>query len=162
MKFLVYGIAGIAACRAISVLALLLRLRRNPSAGTQERERGLCTYGLCIPSSVMTQLHLLVQACTQQHTWTLTHSTVNKAMQSGNNHKQTTTICLFVSACRSQWASLATDHTTLPKHNNVQHHGFKKSKNKIYVKGVQPFVISLPLSYHLLSSFPTLSLPLFL
>lgn len=122
-------------------VALLLRLRRNPSAGTQERENVVfiwSLYPLRCPDTIAV-------SCASVHWTERSHShSVNKAMQSGNNHTQTTTICLFVSACRSQWASLATDHTTLRKHNNIQHHGFK-NKNLTKCDGVQPFVISLPL-----------------
>lgn len=134
-----YGIAGIAVCRAISMFALLLRLRRNPSAGTQEREGCVHMVSVSLPLS----WHNCSLLCKRALSRALLHSTVNKAMQSGNNHTKMTTICLFVSACRSQWASLATDHTTLRKHNNIQHHGFKKNKEN--VKGCSRFVISLPL-----------------
>ncbi len=85
----------------------------------------------------MTQMHLFLQTCTQLHTWAHRHThtpqTVNKTVQSGYNHskphKRLPSVSLSL-ACRSQWASLATVHTTLPKHNNIQHHGLKNERIK--------------------------------
>ena len=91
VKFQCCLVCGIAACRAMSVFALLFRLRGNPSAGAQERE---------VTVVYVWSLHLFLChdtnafACAGVHTLTHTHThshtppTVNKAVQSGHNHSK--------------------------------------------------------------------------